>query len=665
VGAQGFAHLARALGRLALPAGLLVALAIPQAALGDTQGPDYITSDNVEFVKSVRAPSGLTAGARVIGHYMYVTSSKDLEIYDISKPEDPQMVGSITANIQFENEEVPTNGKLLGISSDLINSGSECLTSPPTGINTVVGGGCLRLYDVRDPANVKELPSVPGAGDHTSTCILDCSYFYGSAGSITDARDAFKPGGKAVKLKENWKDAVAAQGYPFKATCHNVHEVRPGIVITACQPYSVLSVLPQDGGSITKPKVLATGSTPAEPTRFIHSARWPREGADKFALVGGETNFKPQCDNTRGAFMTVDASQALSTGKLSTPLDELRPVNGTYLDSNPPGQILGCSVHWFEEHGSFQNGGLVALAEYENGTRFLQIKPDGKIVEQGFFIALGGAASAPHWAAPDSDILYSIDYERGFDVLRYKGEHYVPGAPVEPGKVAGTEGRQPSPGPGGGTTTPAPACARASGFQSVDASARRKGVRFSVIRRRRTPFSAEVFQVSKGRRIFNPHPRVARFTNRTGSFTWTGKGASDGWYFARVNMPLQNGKRDIRYLTLNRKRGHFSRGQAFWVNAGCAALAQFKLSRPVFGGTNGRSLGIAYRLTQGVDSVSVTALRGKKVVRRFRNTGRSPDRKIRLSLPAKGIPRGSNITVRIKIQRAGATEVESLGAKRL
>src|SRR4051812_10261276 len=204
VGALGIASRARVLGLLALLAGLLAAFACAAPrAHADTTGPDYITSDNVEFIKSVRSPSGLTAGARVIGNYMYVTSSKDLEIFDISTPEDPKMVGSITANIQFENEEVPTNGKLLAISSDLLNTGPECLSSGPTGVNTVVGGGCLRLYDVRDPANVKELPSVPGAGDHTSTCVLDCTYFYGSRGSTPDGRPVFERGGHAVKLAQN------------------------------------------------------------------------------------------------------------------------------------------------------------------------------------------------------------------------------------------------------------------------------------------------------------------------------------------------------------------------------------------------------------------------------------------------------------------------------
>ena len=39
-------------------------------------------------------------------------------------------------------------------------------------------------------------------------------------------------------------------------------------------------------------------------------------------------------------------------------------------------------MHWFEELPTFHNGGAVALAEYENGTRILQITPQGKIVEK-------------------------------------------------------------------------------------------------------------------------------------------------------------------------------------------------------------------------------------------------------------------------------------------
>ena len=96
-------------------------------------------------------------------------------------------------------------------------------------------------------------------------------------------------------------------------------------------------------------------------------------------------------------------------------------------------------MHWFQEHPTFKNGGLVALSEYEDGVRFLQIGKDGSITEQGFFAALGSSSSSPKWA-PSGDIVYSVDYDRGIDILRWKGEHYVPGAKPEKNKVKGTNG---------------------------------------------------------------------------------------------------------------------------------------------------------------------------------------------------------------------------------
>src|SRR4029453_3279915 len=107
---------------------------------------------------------------------------------------------------------------------------------------------------------------------------------------------------------------------------------------------------------------------------------------------------------------------------------------------------LGCSVHWFQEHPTFRNGGLVAISEYEDGVRFLQITEDGGIVEQGYFLSLGSSSSSPKWAGKD-DVLFSIDYQRGIDILRWKGKHYGPGARAEARGVKGTDGVTPPPAP--------------------------------------------------------------------------------------------------------------------------------------------------------------------------------------------------------------------------
>jgi hypothetical protein len=331
---------------------------------------------------------------------------------------------------------VPTNGKILGISSDWF------AFTPSCGVEGVTGLSCLQLFDVRDPANVKELPAVPQNGDHTSACVLDCTYFYGSAGSITDLNGVLD--GAQPKDLGDWRPPVlaqiAAQGGPskFDQGCHHVREIRPGVIFTACQPFSIISVNAEDGGSITSPKLLAWGRN--EDKRFVHSVRWPRDGEDRFAFEGGETNFNGSCDDKDGKFEVLDATRR---GQL-TPLGKaasFTPSNGTYADGNMPVNATGCSVHWFEEHPSFRNGGLVAIAAYDNGTRFLQVGPDGKVTEQGYFQPLGFETSSPKWV-PGTNIVYSIDYMRGIDILKWHGEHYVPGR-KEKGKVAGTNGRQP------------------------------------------------------------------------------------------------------------------------------------------------------------------------------------------------------------------------------
>ena len=125
------------------------------------------------------------------------------------------------------------------------------------------------------------------------------------------------------------------------------------------------------------------------------------------------------------------------------PVAQVPPAgNGVYADGKPVAGALGCSVHWFQEHASFKNGGLVAISEYEDGVRFLQVSKTGEITEQGYFLSLGSSSSSPKWAGKD-DVLYSIDYYRGIDILRWKGKHYVPGESDPLGALPGTDGVTP------------------------------------------------------------------------------------------------------------------------------------------------------------------------------------------------------------------------------
>jgi hypothetical protein len=427
---------------------LLLASAAPAAAqlpevpqlpgvTGTTQAlPDAVMSDNVEYLGSIKQDVGLTTGAKVIGDRMFVTSGKNISIYDISDPAKPRSLGGMKANVAWENEEVPTNGKVLAVASDFYSVGvPECVAA---GAAT----GCVQLFDVRDPAHIRLVGTIPVA-NHTAECALNCRYFFGRAGTIIDARGVLD--GRAPTVVGNWIDELRTQGVDEKS-CHHIREIRPGILLTACQPFTAISLRAADGGSPEHPKVLYTGAA----AKFVHSARWPRSGHDKFVLIGGEQNFTGRCERNNSEFSVYGASRVLS-GESKTfdgPLDQVPPAgNGVYADGKPVAGALGCSVHWFQEHGSFRNGGLVAISEYEDGVRFLQVSKAGKITEQGYFLSLGSSSSSPKWAGK-GDVLYSIDYQRGIDVLRWTGKHYVPGrARRDRGRVAGTNGVTPPPAP--------------------------------------------------------------------------------------------------------------------------------------------------------------------------------------------------------------------------
>ncbi len=52
-----------------------------------------------------------------------------------------------------------------------------------------------------------------------------------------------------------------------------------------------------------------------------------------------------------------------------------------------------------------------------HGTRFLDVSPEGKISEKGWFYPMGGSTSAAYWIT--DQIVYSVDYQRGIDILKF------------------------------------------------------------------------------------------------------------------------------------------------------------------------------------------------------------------------------------------------------
>jgi extracellular elastinolytic metalloproteinase len=247
-----------------------------------------------------------------------------------------------------------------------------------------------------------------------------------------------------------------------------------------------------------------------------------------------------------------------------------------------------------------------------------------------------------------------------------------PGGPVgQPGGPVGQPG-QPSGGQQGGVQGAAEVCASTAGFSSARAVPRRRGLRLRFTRRESNPVTVDVFQQSRGRRLL-ANRRVARFTGRTRSFSWNGRGQDkkkvrDGQYFARFRMETSAGRPDVRRSTLRRRDGRFSRRPAFYRRASCGLLTSFKLGSSAFGGTRDRGLGISFRLLRRA-RVTLTVLRGSKVVKRYKTRSYRANRVKRLRFGARLLRRGElrrgDYRFRIRAVRGSRRVTAVLVARRL
>lgn len=366
-------------------------------------------SENVEFVAHI--PFNIdSAGGALVGDYFYVTSSRGLVIYDVSDPIAPVQASFLPLVQQpyFTEEDPDTNGSILLVGSI---------------------DGVLNVINVEDKTNPQVVGTLPGGDAHTTTCVLDCTWAYNSDGTIIDLRDPTAP-----KVAGNW-----AEGSPAAGAGHDVTEVAPGLIMTSSTPLLYLDA--RDNPA--KPKLLATAGGTG--SRYIHGTEWPHQATDKFLLVGGESSGPASCEeNEQGSFMTFDATKWRDTRSF-TMIDEYNLQSGVPTDGAMPTATY--CAHWFDPHPSYKNGGLVAMAWYEHGTHFFQITSTGKIVDVGFFIGAGASTSAEYWL--NDKILYSVDYNRGIDILRWTGKLYLP-AKASGGEDPGGGGD------GGGSKLPGP-----------------------------------------------------------------------------------------------------------------------------------------------------------------------------------------------------------------
>jgi len=413
------------------------ALAHPGVALDPTQPFDvtYSATDNVEHLGRFPEHAGTAGGAlSEDGRLFYLTDPRGVHVYDTSEPATPRKLGSLalyqtTTGAALAQEDVDTNGEILLV---------DAATSPAS------TGSQLRVVDVSDPEDLELLASVP-VTDHTWTCVTgtddtgatnSCAYAYGRTGHVVDLTDPAQP----ALLPGTWRKAVGYGDRSNSPYTHDLTEIRPGLVMSAGS-----SAVLMDTTDPTAPvRLTAIEQEGRFSSLGYHSVEWARGGTDRFLVLGTEIAPTPlpglpsatqntagsdcQGDNsvieTWDARAVVDALERYEVDRDPRVFDGVGftridaydvPGRGLFLDGKSLGSQLYCA-HWMELHPSFKKGGLVAVAYYDRGTRFVRVGRDGVMSEVGWITPADGYTGSPQWVS--DDVVYVMDYRRGMEVLR-------------------------------------------------------------------------------------------------------------------------------------------------------------------------------------------------------------------------------------------------------
>jgi len=392
---------------------MLLAAAVTGASAGP--GPGHFTSDNVEWVSVNPLHTG-SSGGRLHEGYFYVSDPRGVYIYDVADPAAPVLTGFVNVfqsgtMAALGQEDPDTNGEILLV--DAINPSAP-------------GGATLLVIDVKDKTEPRVVGSLASTIDHTWTCFADCAYAIGRTGGIIDLSDPSQP-----KQVANWKSTIPGSDYT-----HDFTEVGPGRLMSAGEPSFYI-----DSSTPTAPRSLVRLNTSFH-TLGYHGALWPREGQDRFLVmgtelsepapgVGGGTNPAGSDCTGAGEIATYDTSEVLAAEEEEeeNPDGVWGPANfskagswrvagsGTYSDGKAPFHSTLYCAHWFDTHPEWNDGGLLAVAHYDWGTRFLEVDQAGQLSEVGWFQPVGGLTASAYWIT--KDIVYTLDYRRGLDVLRF------------------------------------------------------------------------------------------------------------------------------------------------------------------------------------------------------------------------------------------------------
>ncbi len=406
-----------------------------------------VFGENVELLANLPDAAGISAAFDPNRPFMYLSSLHGIEVYDISSPELPILVGAVPT-VMFQNENVnvgAASSRSDGTTFVLVGTDLGGAVTPTKPESTAVapgeGGYVQRVYvvDVTDP----RLPFIrsdlsPSTYTHTVTCVdKGCHYAY-TAGtmkdfSVLDLRNLDRPKElTVVRSSWGWHDWQRdAAGIMWQAADHGT----AAYDITDPRAPDILNTTNKLAVSGAQWNGFIHHNSDRPYARRFRAGRHPSVFAGNILLVTEEDLFYGDCSDF-GSFQTWYIP-SLRQG--DNPTDApgkgtIRPLDRWYAETFDTGRQEStgtvCSAHYFD----FHQGGFVAQAWYSHGVRILDVRDAFNVKQVGYWVAPGQATwsaywvperdrrgrvvRGPHGEALRSEVVYAIDAGRGLDVLR-------------------------------------------------------------------------------------------------------------------------------------------------------------------------------------------------------------------------------------------------------
>lgn len=428
--------------RLTTTAAIGAAMALTLGLTPAVDVPVPVFAENVELVTTVPDAAGISLAIDPARPYLYLSTARGIDVYDITDPTAPSLVGH-TVDVIFENEAMNAgSAHARDDGSTFVVTGADIapnasLSSP----GEYFTGAGVFIFDVTDPSDPYLRSSLqPSTGTHTISCVDEaCEYAYTSGGgsfSILDLRDLDDP-----------KEVATV---PTIWTAHDWDRDDAGVLwSTSWQGTAAWDVTDPETPVLLNATGLAAVRTP-EALDFVHH-NMARPNATAFdpdatdaaydlangnvALITEEDYDDPTC-RTEGSFQTWGipslAPGDAAPDEVSGSMEVLDLWNTEiYATGEKTRAGAFCSAHYFTVH----EAGLVAQGWYQQGLRILDVSDPSDIQQVGYFVAQAQEVWHAYWVPErdedgavvrredgsmvHSDLIYALDTARGIDVVRF------------------------------------------------------------------------------------------------------------------------------------------------------------------------------------------------------------------------------------------------------